>query len=525
MKQREISYEKNAREKLLKGVDILANAVKVTLGPGGRNVVISRHGFSPIITKDGVTVARNCYVGDEQVNTGIKIVRNVASKTDEVVGDGTTTATVLAQYMAHIGMTLVDDGHNPMFVKKGMELALRDALNIIDRYKEPAGENLKAIATISANNDEELGRVIVEAYQKVGAEGIVTVEESKSDKTYVTFSEGLEFDRGSLSPFFFTNPSEQNVVLDNVYILMYHGEIQNFSQIHGWVEQFMAKDNANFLIIAEDVLGEALAVLVTNFAKGHLNGVAVKAPSFGDIRLEMLEDIAALTGGTVIDASKNLSLNNVDLDLCGFASKIVVGKDNTQIFGGSGNVEPRVQLLRERLAIEDDEYESVQLRKRIAKLTSGAATIFVGAYTEPELSEKKDRVTDTLSATKAALLDGVVPGGGNMLMTVQKEMWEESKVSGEYLSGYLLVVQSLSEPARLIAQNAGLELDESMVRHNFGLNARTEEYQNLTENGIVDPAKVTKTALSNAVSVAALLLTTECLMVDNDHNSDLIPIE
>ena len=525
MKQRAIKYNKDARARLLQGVDILADAVKVTLGPGGRHVVISRHGFDPLITKDGVTVARNTYVGDEQVNTGIKMVRNVATKTEDVAGDGTTTATVLAQALTHSGIGLVNDGHNPMLVKRGMELALRDALEIIDRYKIPVGDNLRSVATISANNDEELGDVIVQAYERVGVDGVITTEMSKTDKTYVTFSEGLEFDRGFLSPFFMLDRRTETVTLEDAYILLYHGEIREISQIIGWVETFLAEKNAPFLIIAEDVSGEALAVLVRNFVEGALNGVAVKAPSFGEIRLEMLEDIAALTGGTVIDASKNLTLANVDINLCGKAAKIVVGKDSTQIFGGKGDVAPRVELLRERLALQDDEYESTQLRKRIAKLTSGAATIFVGGYTELEISEKKDRITDTLAATKAALLDGIVPGGGNMLLTVQRELLQKDMQETSVLSGYLAVAEALSEPAKLIAQNAGLELNEESVRHNYGLNARKEEYQILIENGVVDPAKVTKAAISNAVSVASLIMTTECLMVDNNHNSDLIPVE
>lgn len=529
MKKRDVLYSNEARQHLVTGVNMLADAVKVTLGPGGRNVIISRPALDPLITKDGVTVARNMYTDDERLNTAMKIIRNVASRTEEVAGDGTTTATVLAQAQLNKGIQAIESGINAVEFKKGMEIALKEAIEYIDSVKIPVEDKLEDIAKISANGDEELAKVISDTYSRVGVDGTVLLKEGETTKTFVEFTEGIEFNRGFISPYFATELATQTTTLHDPFIILYHGVLESYGQIKSIVEAIISQ-NRSFLIIAEDVLGEALNVLVTNVVQGRISCAAVKGPSFGDLRLDMMEDLAAVVGGTVIDKSKGLSLETAKAEYLGTAETVVVGREFTRIVNGGGEqkeVLERIALLEARAEAEKDQTEAGDLRRRVSKLKSGAATIYLGAYTDVELREKKDRLEDTLSAVKAALMDGIVPGGGNTLYVTSTKMVQTFE-SPAIQAGYDAVVHSMAAPMFTIANNAGITIgtdNENSIFFNNGLDARKGTYVNLIENGIVDPAMVTKTALSNAVSVTALLLTTECMLVDMQTNHDLVPID
>src|SRR5437762_2677094 len=515
-----ITYSEDARQAILRGVNKLADAVKVTLGPRGRNVVIEKKFGSPTITKDGVTVAKEIELKDELENAGAQMVREVASKTSDTAGDGTTTATVLAQAIYREGIKNVTAGANPMDLKKGIEMAVKAAVESIDKLSKPVeGKDIAHIGTISANNDEEIGTIIAQAMEKVGKDGVITVEEARGLDTVLEVVEGMQFDRGYLSPYFVTDPERMETVLENVRILIYEKKISSMKDLLPILEQ-VARQSKPLLIIAEDVEGEALATLVVNKLRGTLNVAAVKAPGFGDRRKAMLEDIATLTGGKVISEDLGIKLEGVQVADLGRAKKITIDKDNTTLVEGGGkqsDIEGRVKTIRAQVEDTTSDYDREKLQERLAKLVGGVAVIKVGAATETEMKEKKARVEDAMHATRAAVEEGIVPGGGVAFVRAVPAL-DKVKLEHDEQIGVNIVKRSLEEPLRMIASNAGHEgaVVLGKVKEakdaNLGFDAATEEYTDMISAGILDPAKVARTALQNAASISALMLTTEALV-------------
>jgi len=516
---KQITYGDESRQAILRGVNRLADAVKVTLGPKGRNVVLDKKFGSPIITKDGVTVAKEIELKDALENMGAQMVREVASKTSDVAGDGTTTATVLAQAIYREGIKNVTAGANPMEVKRGIGKAVDAVTEELKKLSKPVKGNMIAqVGTISANNDETIGKIIAEAMEKVGKDGVITVEEARTLETSLEVVEGMQFDRGYLSPYFVTDPERMEVVVENALVLIHEKKISSMKDLLPVLEQ-VAKLGRPLVIIAEDVDGEALATLVVNKLRGTLQVAAVKAPGYGDRRKAMLEDIAILTGGKAITEDLGIKLENIKLDDLGKAKKIVIDKDNTTIVEGSGkskDIEGRVKQIRTQVEETTSDYDREKLQERLAKLVGGVAIIRVGAATETEMKEKKARVEDAMHATKAAVEEGIVPGGGVALLRSQKAI-DALKETGDVQVGINIIRRALEEPLRQIAQNAGKEgaVVVAKVRDSKaeeGFNAQNEKYENLVEAGVIDPTKVVRSALQNAASIASLLLTTEALV-------------
>jgi chaperonin GroEL len=524
MAAKEVKFASDARDRMLRGVDTLANAVKVTLGPKGRNVVIDKSFGAPRITKDGVTVAKEIELADKFENMGAQMLREVASKQNDKAGDGTTTATVLAQAIVREGSKAVAAGMNPMDIKRGIDLAVTTVVADLEAHarKVSANSEIAQVATISANGDEEVGRILAEAMEKVGNEGVITVEEAKSLATELETVEGMQFDRGYLSPYFITNAEKLKVELDDPYILIHEKKLSNLQALVPLLEK-VVQSGRPLLIIAEDVEGEALATLVVNRLRGGLKVAAVKAPGFGDRRKAMLEDIAILTGGNVVSEELGTKLENVTIGMLGRAKKVTIDKDNTTIIDGIGtkaDIDGRVAQIRQQIETTTSDYDREKLQERLAKLAGGVAVIRVGGATEVEVKEKKDRVDDALHATRAAVEEGILPGGGVSLLRALKALDGLKAANDDQQSGIDIVRRALRAPARQIAENAGedgawivgklLEAED----YNWGFNAATGEYQDLVQAGVIDPAKVVRTALQDAASVASLLITTEALVAE-----------
>lgn len=523
MTAKQVLFGDDARVRMVRGINILANAVKVTLGPKGRNVVLDRNFGSPLVTKDGVTVAREIELKDKFENMGAQMVREVASKTNDNAGDGTTTATVLAQAIVVEGMKFVAAGMNPMDLKRGIDKAVECAVAELKKISKPVTttKEIAQVGSISANSDTEIGEIIAEAMDKVGKEGVITVEDGKSLKNELDVVEGMQFDRGYLSPYFITNPDKQTVVLENPYILLHDQKISNIRDLLPILEQ-VAKAGRPLMIICEDLEGEALATLVVNSLRGILKVCAVKAPGFGDRRKATLEDIAILTGGALVTKDIGLSLDKATLEHLGQAKRVEVTKENTTIINGAGNpetIEARVKNIRTQIESVTSDYDREKLQERVAKLAGGVALIKVGAATEVEMKEKKARVDDALHATRAAVEEGVVPGGGVALVRAQKAVAQLKGDNEEQTAGIKIVLRAMEEPMRQIVGNAGLEpsvVVNAVVNGegNYGFNAQTSEYGDMVAMGVLDPTKVTRTALQNAASVASLILTTDCMIGD-----------
>ncbi|RLB09374.1 MAG: chaperonin GroEL [Deltaproteobacteria bacterium] len=523
MAAKEITYDVQAREKIMRGVDTLANAVKVTLGPRGRNVIIEKAFGSPKVTKDGVTVAKEIELEDKFENMGAQMVKEVASKTSDVAGDGTTTATILAQAIYREGSKLVAAGANPMSLKRGMDKAAAKIVEEIKKLSTPTREKkeIAQVGTISANNDSSIGEIIAEAMEKVGKEGVITVEEAKGMETTLEIVEGMQFDRGYLSPYFVTDPEKMEVHLEDVFILIHEKKISAMKDLIPILEE-VARSGKPLLIIAEDIEGEALATLVVNKIRGTLRCAAVKAPGFGERRKAMLEDIAILTGGRVISEDLGIKLENVTMNDLGTAKKIIIDKDNTTIVEGGGSkeaLEGRVKQIRLQIEETTSDYDREKLQERLAKLIGGVAVIRVGAATESEMKEKKDRVEDALNATRAAVEEGIVPGGGVAYIRAQKVLDNLDDFTEEEKLGADIIKKAIEEPLKQIANNAGFEgsvVVEKVKNEDgtFGFNADKGEYEDLMKSGVIDPTKVTRFALQNAVSVASLLLTTEAMIAE-----------
>ncbi|MEC7278306.1 MAG: chaperonin GroEL [Bdellovibrionota bacterium] len=521
---KELKYSEDARSLILHGVNSLANAVKVTLGPKGRNVVIQKSFGAPHITKDGVSVAKEIELENNFENMGAQMVKEVAQKTNDDAGDGTTTATVLAQAIYREGVKLVSAGHNPMDLKRGIDTAVESVVaKLKDISKEvKSNEEIAQVGTISANNDAEIGGLIAQAMEKVGNNGVITIEESKTAETNLEVVEGMQFDRGYLSPYFVNNAEKMEVAFDDAYLLITDKKISNLKELVPVLEKTM-QTNKPLLILAEDVEGEALTTLVVNKLRGSLNVAAVKAPGFGDRRKEMLKDIAALTGGTVISEELGMSLETADIAHLGTAKRITIDKENTTIVDGAGEkseVEARVSQIRKQIEETSSDYDKEKLQERLAKLAGGVAVIHVGAPTETEMKEKKDRVEDALNATRAAVEEGIVVGGGSALLHAASALDGLKTNNEEQQFGIRIIRRALEEPLRQISHNAGLEgsVVVNEVRNNksasFGYNAREDKYEDLVKVGIIDPTKVTRSALQNAASVAGLMLTTETMIAD-----------
>ncbi|HKO98331.1 MAG TPA: chaperonin GroEL [Pyrinomonadaceae bacterium] len=537
---KQVVHGEESRAAILRGINQLADAVKITLGPKGRNVVIDKKFGSPTITKDGVTVAKEIELKDSLENMGAQMVREVASKTSDVAGDGTTTATVLAQAIFREGVKTVAAGANPMALKRGIDKAVERATEEIKRLAKPVkGDAIAQVGTVSANGDTTIGNIIAEAMNKVGKDGVITVEESKTMDTSLEVVEGMQFDRGYLSPYFVTDPERMEAVLENPLILIHEKKISSMKDLLPLLEQ-VAKMGKPMLIIAEDVEGEALATLVVNKLRGTLNIAAVKAPGFGDRRKAMLEDIAILTGGKVISEDLGIKLENVKLEDLGRAKKVTIDKDNTTIVEGAGkqsDIEGRVKTLRAQIEETSSDYDREKLQERLAKLVGGVAVIKVGAATETEMKEKKARVEDAMHATRAAVEEGIVPGGGVALVRAAKalekfQINKEGEGDSDEQIGVNIVRRALEEPLRQIVQNAGkegavvVERVRSEKNDSFGFNAQTETYEDLVKAGVIDPAKVTRTALQNAASIAGLMLTTEAMVSEipeDDKGSPAMP--
>ena len=529
-----IKFDSEARTSLKAGVDKLANAVKVTLGPKGRNVILQKQFGVPHITKDGVSVAKEIELEDPIENMGAQLVKEVASKTADQAGDGTTTATVLAQEIYNLGYKNVAAGANPMDLKRGIDTAVgavvKELANISKKIK--SNTEIEQVATISANNDSEIGKMIATAMEKVGKDGIITVEEAKGIETEVKVVEGMQFDKGYSSPYFVTNQDTMDVQFDNALVLIYDKRISAMKDILPVLES-VAQTNKPLVIISEDLEGEAMATLVVNKMRGTLKVAAVKAPAFGDRRKEMLQDIATITGGTVISEEVGLSLEKVTMSMLGKAEKIVIDKDNTTIINGGGkkeDIKARVELIKSQIEKSTSDYDTEKLQERLSKLSGGVAILYIGAATEVEMKEKKDRVDDALHATRAAVAEGIVPGGGVALIRAQKSL-DKLELSNEtdYNTGIFIVRKSIEAPLRTIVQNAGgsAEVIINEVRNskgNMGYNARSEEYVDMVKAGIIDPTKVTRLALENAGSIASLLLTTECVIAtEKEEKQPQIP--
>ena len=520
---KQIIFDTEARASLKSGVDKLANAVKVTLGPKGRNVIIEKKFGAPTVTKDGVTVAKEIELEDKLENVGAQMVKEVASKTSDVAGDGTTTATVLAQAIIQAGLKNVTAGANPMDLKRGIDKAVEQVVaNLRDQSREIQDKNeISQVAMISANNDQMIGDLIADAFDKVGKDGVITVEEAKGTETTLDVVEGMQFDRGYLSPYFVTNPENMETVLEDAYVLIHDKKISTMKDLLPVLEK-TAQMGAPLVVIAEDVEGEALATLVVNKLRGTLKVAAVKAPGFGDRRKAMLEDIAVLTGGTVISEEKGYRLENATLDYLGRAKRIVINKDTTVVVDGAGEadqIQARTSQIRQQIETTTSDYDREKLQERLAKLSGGVAVLKIGAATEPEMKEKKARVEDALHATRAAVEEGIVPGGGVAYLRALGALDNVSTDNEDQKIGVTIIRRALEEPLRIIARNAGLE--GSIIvqkvkegKDDYGFNAQTEEYGNLFQDGVIDPTKVTRTALENAASVSGLLLTTESVVAD-----------
>ncbi|MGN6342588.1 MAG: chaperonin GroEL [Ginsengibacter sp.] len=521
---KQIFFDIDARNKMKKGVDTLANAVKVTLGPKGRNVVIEKKFGAPQITKDGVTVAKEIEIEDPIENMGAQMVKEVASKTADIAGDGTTTATVLAQAIISEGLRNVAAGANPMDLKRGIDKAVKSVVESLKKQSVTVGndnDKIKQVASISANNEESIGSLIAEAMQKVGKEGVITVEEAKGTDTTVEVVEGMQFDRGYVSPYFVTNSEKMQAELDNPYILIYDKKISSMKDILHILEK-VAQSGRPLLIISEDLEGEALATLVVNKLRGTLKVAAVKAPGFGDRRKEMLQDIAVLTSGTVISEDQGYKLEGVDLNALGQAAAVTIDKDNTTIVDGKGDkndITARVNQIKAQIETTTSDYDKEKLQERLAKLSGGVAVLYVGAASEVEMKEKKDRVDDALHATRAAVEEGIVPGGGVAYVRAIQNLEKLEGVNDDENTGIQIIKRAVEEPLRQIVINSGIE--GSIVvqkikegKKDYGFNARTEVYENLLAAGVIDPTKVTRIALENAASIAGMLLTTECVISD-----------
>jgi len=525
---KQVKYNVEARDALKRGVDTLANAVKVTLGPRGRNVIIEKKFGSPSITKDGVTVAKEIELKDALENMGAQMVKEVASKTADQAGDGTTTATVLAQAIIAPGLKSVAAGANPMDLKRGIDKAVATVVESLQSQSQTVGEDnskIKQVASISANNDELIGALIAEAMEKVGKDGVITVEEAKGTETEVKTVEGMQFDRGYLSPYFVTNTDKMEADLESPYILIYDKKISNMKELLPILEK-QVQTGKPLLIIAEDLDGEALATLVVNKIRGSLKVAAVKAPGFGDRRKAMLEDIAILTGGTVISEERGFKLENADLSYLGQAEKVVVDKDNTTIINGSGNPEDikgRVNQIKAQIETTTSDYDREKLQERLAKLAGGVAVLYVGAATEVEMKEKKDRVDDALHATRAAVEEGIVAGGGVAFIRASETLKGLKGANEDENIGIEIIKRAIEEPLRQICNNSGIEgaVVVQKVKEgkaDFGYNARTDSYENLIGAGVIDPTKVTRIALENAASIASMLLTTEVVLADEPED-------
>src|SRR5438552_1580696 len=527
-----ITYSEDARQAILRGVNKLADAVKVTLGPRGRNVVIANSFGSSTITKDGVTVAKEIELKDEMENAGAQMVREVASKTSDTAGDGTTRATVLAQAIYREGIKNVTAGANPMDVKRGIELAVKAAVEEIDKMSKPVeGKDIAHIGTISANNDEEIGGIIAKAMDNVGKDGVITVEEARGLETVLEVVEGMQVDRGYLSPYFVTAPERMEAVLENVKILIYEKKISSMKDLLPILEQ-VARQGRPLLIIAEDIEGEALATLVVNKLRGTLRVVAVKAPGFGDRRKAMLEDIAVLTGGQVISEEVGFKLENAVVTDLGRAKRIVVDKETTTMIDGAGQddkIQGRIKEIKAAIDKTTSDYDKEKLQERLAKLAGGVAVINVGAATESEMKEKNARVEDALHATRAAVEEGIVPGGGVAFIRTQRVLKNLKLSEADEQIGVDIIRRAIEEPIRMIAQNAGAEASIVVEKvraskdDSFGYNAQTDTYENLVQAGVIDPTKVTRTALQNAASIAGLLLTTEAIVVEKKEEKSSAP--
>jgi chaperonin GroEL len=530
---KEITFDIESRDALKRGVDALANAVKVTLGPKGRNVVIGKSFGGPIITKDGVSVAKEIELEDAVENMGAQMVKEVASNTNDLAGDGTTTATVLAQAIITAGLKNVAAGANPMDVKRGIDKAVKVLIEDIRSQAKKVGnsyDKIEQVATISSNNDTVIGSLIAEAMKKVKTEGVITVEEAKGTETHVEVVEGMQFDRGYLSPYFITNADKMEANLENPFILIYDKKISAMKDLLPILEQ-TAKAGRPLMIIAEDVDGEALSTLVVNKIRGALKVSAVKAPGFGDRRKAMLEDIAILTGGTVVSEERGFKLESTSLDMLGTAEKISIDKDNTTLVNGAGEsdtIKARVNQIKAQIESTTSDYDREKLQERLAKLAGGVAVLYVGAPTEVEMKEKKDRVDDALAATRAAVEEGIVPGGGIAIVRATNKLAKLKGDNDDEQTGINIITRAAEEPLRQIVENAGLEGSVIVAKvhegkNDFGFNAKTEVYENLYKAGVIDPAKVVRVALENAASVAGMLLTTECVIAEIKEDTPAMP--
>ncbi|MGQ0739623.1 MAG: chaperonin GroEL [Bacteroidota bacterium] len=527
---KQLFFDIEARNKMKKGVDILSNAVRVTLGPKGRNVVLEKKFGAPSITKDGVTVAKEIELEDPIENMGAQMIKEVASKTADIAGDGTTTATVLAQSIISEGLKMVAAGANPMDLKRGIDKAVAKVVEHLKGQSQTVGNDsskIQQVAAISANNDNEIGKLIAEAMKKVGKEGVITVEEARGTETGIEVVEGMQFDRGYISPYFVTNSEKMEAELENPYILIYDKKISNMKDILHILEK-VAQGGRPLLIIAEDLEGEALATLVVNKLRGTLKVAAVKAPGFGDRRKEMLQDIAVLTKGIVISEEQGYKLENADLSYLGVATTVTIDKDNTTIVGGKGkkeDINARINQIKAQIEVTTSDYDKEKLQERLAKLSGGVAVLNIGAATEMEMKEKKDRVDDALHATRAAVEEGIVPGGGVAFIRAVESLEKLKGSNEDETTGVAIVKRALEEPLRQIVENAGIE--GSIVvqkvkegKADYGFNARTDEYENLLKAGVIDPTKVTRIALENAASIAGMLLTTECVVADKPKKEE-----
>ncbi|MFD2822055.1 chaperonin GroEL [Lacinutrix iliipiscaria] len=521
---KDIKFDIEARDGLKRGVDALADAVKVTLGPKGRNVIISRSFGAPQVTKDGVTVAKEVELEDALENMGAQMVKEVASKTNDLAGDGTTTATVLAQAIVKEGLKNVAAGANPMDLKRGIDKAVSAIVEDLEKQAKKVGnssDKIKQVASISANNDDVIGDLIANAFGKVGKEGVITVEEAKGTDTYVDVVEGMQFDRGYLSPYFVTDSEKMIVDLENPYILLFDKKVSTMKDLLPVLEP-VAQSGKPLLIVAEDVDGEALATLVVNKLRGSLKIAAVKAPGFGDRRKAMLEDIAILTGGTVVSEERGFTLENTTLDMLGTAERITIDKDNTTVVNGSGDknmIKNRVNQIKSQIETTTSDYDKEKLQERLAKLAGGVAVLYVGAASEVEMKEKKDRVDDALHATRAAVEEGIVAGGGVALVRAKKVLEKITTENLDEVTGIQIVARAIEAPLRTIVENAGGEGSVVVAKvkegkKDFGYDAKTESYVDMLKAGIIDPKKVTRIALENAASVAGMILTTECALID-----------
>jgi chaperonin GroEL len=531
---KDITFDIDARDGLKRGVDALANAVKVTLGPKGRNVIITKSFGAPQVTKDGVTVAKEIELENALENMGAQMVKEVASKTNDLAGDGTTTATVLAQSIVKEGLKNVAAGANPMDLKRGIDKAVEAIVNDLSKQSKKVGdssEKIKQVAAISANNDEAIGDLIAQAFDKVGKEGVITVEEAKGTDTYVDVVEGMQFDRGYLSPYFVTDSEKMVADLENPYILLFDKKISSMKDLLPVLEP-VAQSGKPLLIIAEDVDGEALATLVVNKLRGSLKIAAVKAPGFGDRRKAMLEDIAILTNGTVISEERGFSLENANIDMLGTTERVTIDKDNTTIVNGSGsakNIKTRVNQIKSQIETTTSDYDKEKLQERLAKLAGGVAVLYVGAASEVEMKEKKDRVDDALHATRAAVEEGIVAGGGVALVRAKSVLKKVETENADEATGLQIVARAIESPLRTIVENAGGEGSVVVAKilegkGDFGYDAKSDQYVEMMKAGIIDPKKVTRVALENAASVAGMILTTECALTDIKEDTPPMPM-